>query len=124
MSFNTDQRWPHFEDDGLKFMLTVQEGDLGTDIVLLVLNGAVWEGWGGTPDATGMLVEDVTDAKILAHGTLREFIVWCTAEAKKHAAKKAAVPLPDPNNRLARLKYNILMNVDNDTLSVKPGPLP
>jgi len=124
MSFNVDQRFPQFEVDGIKFMLTVQEGDIGTDVVLLMKDGEKWTGFGGGPYETGYIVEMVDDAKIMAHGSLHGFITYCCAEALRRAKIKAQIPLPDPNNKLARLKYNLLMSVDDGTLAVKPAPLP
>jgi len=127
MSWNTDQRFPQFEVDGVKFMLTWQEDDIGgIDIVLLMYSNGNWVGWGGTPDVKGTIVEGVTDEKIMAKGSLREFIVWCSNEAVRRAKLKASIPLPNPNNRIDRVKYNLLQSVDWDgrALVVKPAPLP
>lgn len=127
MSWNTDQRFPRFEVDGVKFMLTFQDQEIvGSSVILLTWDGNSWVSWGGTPDVTGYIVEGVTDAIIMAHGSLREFIVWCADEALRRARLKAQIPLPDPDNRIERLKYNLLMSVDWDgvQLVVKPAPLP
>lgn len=123
-AWSVDPRFPTFTVDGIQFMLTTQDDEMGTSIVMLYKNGNDWISWGGTPDVTGTIMEGVTDAKIMEKGSLRDFIVWCTQEAQRRAQLKAVLPLPDPNNRIARLKYNMLMSVDNDTLTVAPPPLP
>ena len=125
MSWNADQRFPQFEVDGVKFMLTFQQDDdWGYCVLVLWWDGNNWAAWGGEPDLRSDIVVDIDDAKIMAHGSLREFIVWCCDEALKRAKIKAQLPLPDPNDRLARLKYNLLMSVEDNTLVVKPAPLP
>jgi len=126
MSWNTDQRFPQFEVDGIKFMLTLQEDDFGNDVVLLMYNNNAWTSWGGLPNEKGIIVEGVNDEKIMAKGSLHAFITWCAEEAVRRAKIKAQIPLPDPNNRIDRLKYNLLQSIESDgtNLTVKPAPLP
>ena len=126
MSWNTDQRFAQFEVDAVKFMLTFQDGDIGLDAVLLYWDGSQWLGWGGQPSERATIVENIDDAKILAHGSLYGFLEYLCTEAMRRAKLKAELQLPDPNDRIARFKYNMLMSVDSDgkTLTVKPPPLP
>lgn len=126
MSWNTDLRFPQFEVDGVKFMLTFQEDEFGLEAKILYWGGAEWFSWGGMPDASGLICQNVTDAEIMAKGSLREYLVWLTQEAVRRAKLKAAIPLPDPADRIGRFKYNLLMSVDSDgqNLTVKPAPLP
>lgn len=128
MSWNTDIRFPKFEVEGIKFMLTWQEDDFGLSVMVLAWDGSQWVGWGGQPNARNTIMENVTDEKIMAHGSLREFLLWCCDEALARARLKARLPLPDPNNRIARMKYNMLQSIDWNTerrcLEVLPAPLP
>lgn len=124
--WNQDMRFPQFEVDGVKFMLTFQEDEFGLEARLLFWTGADWNSWGGQPDVTGLIDQNVTDADILAKGGLHKYLTWLTQEAMRRAKIKASVPLPNPNDRIARFKYNLLMSVDSDgtNLTVKPAPLP
>lgn len=130
MSWDTDQRYAHFDIDGVKFALTFQDDDdYKACAVVLWWDGVQWAAWGAPladPPNGGWLAIKIDDAKIMAHGSLRDFIVWCCGEALVRATEKARIPLPDPNDRIARLKYNLLMSVDwNGTgFDVKPAPLP
>lgn len=126
MSWNTDQRFPQFEVDGVKFMLTFQEDEFGLEARLLFWEGSGWVSWGGTPSTSALIDQNVTDADIMAKGSLHGYLVWLTQEAIRRAKLKAELPLPDPNNRIARFKYNLLMSVDSDgtNLTVKSAPLP
>lgn len=126
-AWTTDSRFPAFEVDGTKFMLTWYEGDMGdVNAVLLFWTGNAWNSWGGTSDVTGIIDDNVSDERIMAKGSLHGYLTWLTDEAMKRAKIKAALPLPDPTNRLARFKYNLMMSVtsDGETLRVKPAPLP
>ncbi len=126
MSWNQDQRFPQFEVGGVKFMLTFQEDEFGLEARLLFWTGAEWFSWGGTPDTSALIDQNVTDADIMAKGSLREYLVWLTQEAIRRAKLKANLPLPNPADRIGRFKYNLLMSVDSDgqNLTVKPAPLP
>lgn len=124
MAWQTDPRFPTFSVDGTQFMLTTQDDEMGMSVVLLMRNGTEWVSWGGDVGTRGIIMDGVTDAKILEKGSLRDFLVWCTQEAYIRAHLKATLLLPDPNNRIARLRYNMLMSVDNDVLTVAPAPLP
>ena len=126
MSWNQDQRFPQFEVDGVKFMLTYQDDEFGLEARLLFWTGSEWNSWGGTADVTGLIDQNVTDADIMARGGLQKYLVWLTQEAMRRAKLKAAIPLPNPGDRIARFKYNLLMSVDNigGELVVKPAPLP
>lgn len=122
----SDPRFPQFEVDGMKFMLTWQDDDLGLSVVLLYWTGSAWNSWGGTVDTRGTIVDYVNDSKIMEHGSLRNFIVWCCNEGVRRAKIKAALPLPSPDDRIGRFKYNLMQSVewDGDGLVVAPAPLP
>lgn len=76
--------------------------------------------------ASGIIVEGVTDDKIMAHGSLHGFLEYCATEAVKRATKRAVLPLPDPADRLARMRYNFMTHVRGvgSSLIVDPAPLP
>ena len=128
MSWNTDVRFPRFEVDGVKFMLTWQESDFGLEIVLLCWDGVNWVGWGGQPNERSSIAENVTEAEIMKHGSLREFLLWCCSEALSRAKLKARLPPPDPQDRISRMKYNMMKSISwdaqNKCLAVLPAPLP
>lgn len=129
MAWNIDQRFPSFEVDGTKFMLTFQQDDYQASVVLLQWSGAEWLSWGGEADISGYIVGNVTEDIITEKGpTLHAFITWCCEEAVRRTKIRAALPIPDHADRIARLKYNLLMSVDWDAaqgkLAVKPMPLP
>jgi hypothetical protein len=125
MSWQYDQRFPTFEVDGVKFALTFQDDDFGTSAVLLYWTGNAWNSWGGTPDVTGIMVDPVTPEKIMAKGSLREFMVWLCDEAVKRAKIKAKLPAPSPDDRVGRFKYHLMSSIDWDgnRLVVPPAPL-
>lgn len=127
MSWNIDARFPQFEVDGVKFMLTFQEDDdVCLEAILLHWAGGAWIAWGGTADVTAVIDYRITSERIMAKGSLHGYLVWLTQEALRRAKIKAELPLPDPADRIGRFKYNLLMSVDSDgqNLTVKPAPLP
>lgn len=126
MSYLYDARFPTFDIDGITFALAYHDGDFGTDIVVLQKVGNEWQSWGGQPADKGIIAENVTDAKIMAHGSLHGFLTWCADEAIKRAKKRAAIPLPNPNDRVDRVRYNLKksMRVEGGKIVVAPPPLP
>jgi len=121
-----DARFPTFEVEGVKFALTTQEDETGLSVVVLFWNGAQWLSWGGYPDVRGIIAEGVTDGDIMQHGSLHEYMEWCAVEAVKRARLKVELPLPNPDDRLARLRYNMLKSyvVEPGGIKLAPAPLP
>ena len=118
MSYVYNPLWPTFEVGGKKFAVTIQEDDW-TDVVLLEQVNGVWQSWGGTADVSGTIVSMVDDGKIMAKGSLANFVQYVLDEAMRRAKARANVlPLPDPNNRIDRLKYALKARV-----TVSPGPV-
>lgn len=118
MSYTYSPLWPTFEVGGKKFAVTIQEDDWTSVVMLENVNG-IWQSWGGTPDVSGTIVGIVDDEKIMAQGSLANFVQWVLDEALRRAKARANVmPLPDPNNRIERLKYALMQRV-----TVAPGPV-
>jgi hypothetical protein len=127
-NFASDPRFPTFQRNGIKFQCTIQP-EFGT-VTLLFWDGASWLSWGGPPDSNGEVSPSYDDATIMAHGSLRGFLDWMTAECQRRAEAFAALPPPDPTNRAQRLNYalKMLVKVQNvngvDTIVVPVSPLP
>lgn len=130
-AYNYDPRFPTWEINGLKFALTFQANDdcsNSVDVVVLQWDGSKWSSWGGPADVRGTIAECVTDEMILARGSLHQFVLWAVKEAVHRACARAIMPLPDPTNRIERLKYAILELITvppaGNGLTVPPAPLP
>ena len=114
-----DQRWPTFQIDGIKFALTLQDGGLANpDLVLIYFDGLNWTSWGGMPTEKGTIVENLTDEKIMAKGSLAKFVEWSLLEATRRAKLKAEIPLPPADDKIKRMEYALTKLV-----TVLPGPV-
>lgn len=123
-----DQRFPTFDVDKVGFSLTYQtdEDSGGIDIVLLSWDGRNWSAWGGPADVNSIIFSNVTDGLIMQSGSLYNFLQNCMSEAMRRAKIYAALPLPDPNNKVQRMEYafKAKMYVENDIIKLPPPPLP
>lgn len=113
---------PTFTIGRHKYALTIQESDYGDAgaVTLLTNNGGTWQGWGaiaGQPFTDATVVLLITDADILAHGSLKNYVRWLLPEAMDRAYRHATQGIPaDPADRAARLRYavrNVIDVVDN-----------